>query len=259
MNDTKSKITDPARIQRVLAHICAAGIQVVIRTEGNQTLAIKGRASHLIMDGNARGVRMTGISERGMDIIRTVDHVQVEFVMMATKVVFLAKVLLREENGIVTGVPTSLVSLERRKNARFYTTPEVAAYIKLSNYSPTPDDWTAMPFFSNYTSLGGLSLLADISPGGICAVTRFPGFLLALPRGHIDQGAQIIFPMREPIPVAIEVRWTKKIREQPVTGPGGMPSAARCYRFGLEFRDPSEALVAEIRQFIQRIVQAGAV
>ena len=258
MEESQLKIANGERIGRILRRICQASLQVIIRTDATSSVAIKGRAVSLITEGNARGVRISNNSEKGMAYLTDRLDAHVEFIMMSTKVIFTSRFLLREQSSIVLTIPEELISIERRKNARYFTTPDLSAFLGFSLFRPAEDDVTSAPFFLHYRDVGALVALSDLSLGGVCAVTRFPALNAVLRRGMIDDAATLHLPMQAPIPLAIEVRWFKKIREHIKTADGSSKSI-RTYKCGLEFKGKNEAVEVSIRQFLQQLSQAGAI
>jgi len=258
MEESQLKISNAERIARILRRICQASLQVMIRTDAASSVAIKGRAVNLIMDGTAKGMRISNVSEKGMAHLLGLTDIYVEFIMMSTKVMFTARILLREQSSVVVTIPDELVSIERRKNARYFTTPDLSAFLTFSLFRPANDDITAAPYFLHYRDVGALVSLSDLSLGGVCACTRFPSLNAVLRRGMIDDGATLHLPMQAPIPVALEVRWFKKIREHIKASDGTMRSQ-RTYKYGLEFKGQNESVQIAIRQFLQQLSQAGAI
>jgi hypothetical protein len=230
----------------------------MIRVESDSGVAVKGRAANLLFDGDHPTMRISNISDKGVLHLTVRSRVQVEFIMMSTKVVFVSTLVAREQNSILVQMPLSLVSIERRKNARHNCTEDLTSFLSLSVWRPQPDDVTAQPFFSHFRSISNFMTVSDLSYGGLCAVTRFPSVNSVLRRGLIDDQAKLVLPMQHPIEVSIEVRWLKKIKEH-VRGNVGDDSFMRSYRFGVEFVTQSEAAKLAIRQFIQQLSQAGAI
>src|SRR5690606_22478689 len=156
-----------------------------------------------------------------------------------TKVVFISSILSREQNSGLIQLPTSLVSIERRQNARYPTTEDLQAYLALSIWKPYSDDVTAPPYLVHYNKIGSYIAPSDLSFGGFCAVTRFPAVNSVLRRGLIDDRAKLIFPMQDPFEVGVEIRWFKKIKEHVKSDSGGK-TFMRSYRFGVQFLNQSE-------------------
>jgi hypothetical protein len=230
----------------------------MVRAEGAAAVAVKGRASNVIVEGAEPGMRISNISEKGCMHLGMKSRIQVEFIMMSTKVVFIASILSREQSSIVVSMPTSLLSIERRKNARYACTDDVTAFLDLSIWKPEHEDVTAPPFFAHHRDLAAFIGIADLSHGGLCAVTRFPAVNTVLRRGLIDDRAKLVLPMQDPLEVGVEVRWFKRIREH-VKGNEEDGTFQRYYRFGVEFINQSDAVKVAVRQFIQQVSQAGAI
>jgi hypothetical protein len=238
--------------------MCQGSLPVIVRSSDNLSVAVKGRAANLILESGIRAMRISNVSLKGMEFLGTQQTVQVEFVMMSTKVVFVSQILLREQNNLLIQVPNFLVSIERRKNARHATTPDLAAFLRFSIYHPMVDDLAAAPWFPHCAAIGSQVGVADLSLGGLCAIARFPALNNVLRRGLIDDKAKLILPMQTPLDVGVEVRWFKKIKEH-VRVSDGQVRSVRSYRFGLEFVSQSEAAQVQIRSFIQQLSQADAI
>lgn len=257
MTENRLKISSPERIARVLRRICQASLQVMVRASEQSPTTVKGRATNLIMDANVPRLRIANISDQGVQYLKDKGKVQVEFIMMSTKVVFVSQIVGREQNSLLVRMPQSLVSIERRKITRYSCTDDLMAFLKLSIWNPDPRDSTAPPYFPPYDSLSSHVPVADLSFGGLCAVTRFPAIGRVLRRGLIDDKATLVLPMQKPVNVGVEVRWFKKIREHINTDQS--KSYTRSYRFGVEFKSDAEELRLGIRQFIQQLNQQGAI
>jgi len=204
-------------------------------------------------------LRISNISEQGMEFLNGRIKVQVEFVMMATKVVFISEVVKRSDNCIYVVMPKVLVSIERRKNARYNTTEELTSFLKLSLWESSVSDVTAPPFYAHFDDdIGHYITIADVSMGGFCGVTKFPSLATVLRRGLIDDQAKIMMPMQPALKVGVEIRWIKKIREH-VVDPDGHDGYVRSYRFGFEFTQQNEETETHVRTFMQQLAQADAI
>lgn len=256
--ENRLKISNPTRVARILRRICQASLPVIVRTSKERGVAVKGRAAEVHMDGAVPYMRIANISDKGVEHLLNRSRVQVEFIMMSTKVVFISSILSREESSVLIALPTSLVSIERRQNARYSTTEDLQAYLALSLWKPYSDDVTAPPYFVHYSKIGSYITVADLSFGGFCAITRFPAVNSVLRRGLIDDRAKLIFPMQEPLEVGVEIRWFKKIKEH-IKSPEGGQTYMRSYRFGVQFINQSDESKVQVRQFLQRLSQAGAI
>ncbi len=257
MNENRLKISNPQRIARILRRICQASLPVVIRAVSTASIAVKGRAA-TVNDVGMGTMRISNISEKGIIHLVGIEKIQVEFVMMSTKVVFMSQVLSREDKTLLISLPTTLVSIERRKNARYNCSEDLMAFLDLSVWRPKSNDMTAPPFYPHFSHLAGLLVVSDLSFGGLCAVARFPSVCQSLTRGVIDDQAKLLLPMQDPLAVGVEIRWLKRIREH-VNGADDAGAFQRSFRFGIEFVNQSDQVRLSIRQFIQQLSQAGAI
>jgi len=258
MNENRLKISNPQRVTRILRRICQASLQVMVRSAGAPAVAVKGRAASIILDSAMPGMRIANISDMGITHLGANGRVQVEFVMMSTKVVFVSTIVARDQNSIVVNLPASLVSIERRKNARFTCTDALTAFLDLSLWKPSAQDPIAPPFYPHCSKVASYIAIADLSFGGLCAVARFPAINAVLRRGLIDDRAKLVLPMQEPLEVGVEIRWFKRIKEH-VKGAEEEQSFMRSYRFGVEFITQTDQVRLSVRQFIQQLSQAGAI
>lgn len=223
-------------------------------------VSVKGRAATIMTYGpnNLPVMRISNVSERGIAHLVAANKVQVEFVMMSTKVAFVAIVQAREQQSILVGIPQTLVSIERRKNARYNCTDELRSFINLSCWQPDADDLTAPPFYPHCKNIAGYIPITDLSFGGFCATTRFPSSSLTVRRGLIDDKAQLVLPMIGNFNVGVEIRWIKRIKEHHKDSEG-KETFKRYFKFGVEFVGQSDELKLSIRQFITKLSQAGAI
>ena len=231
----------------------------MIRVGGSRGVTVKGRATSLSALAVPPTLRLANVSEQGLVHLGEASEVQVEFVMMATKVMFVTRILAREQNSLSLSIPAALVSIERRKNARFICSEDLTAFLDMSKWKPGNEDLTAPPAFAHHLRLASYLSVADLSYGGMCVVTRFPAAVAALKRGLIDDDAKLILPLQEPLAVGVEIRWVKRLRESVLVAEGPGTRLLRSYRFGLEFVNQSDAVRLSLRQFIQQISQAGAI
>ncbi len=258
MDQNELKISNPQRIVRILKRISQARLPVLIRVSSQENVLIRGRASDLLADQSMFRMRISNVSESGAKKLEDKKSIQIEFVMMSTKISFVSYVCQIDQNSILVAVPEYLLSIERRKNARHNSTKDFSSYIAMDIWQPGSDDLAAPPTMSHYRDLINHISIVDIGMGGICAVTRFPSASLILRRGVIDDHAKLIFPMQQPLKIGLEIRWTKKIKEQ-VKDVDGFSRYIRSFRFGGEFIFQNEDAKLVIRQYIQNLMQAEAI
>ena len=202
---------------------------------------------------------LVGISDKGRALLEAGAVVQVEFILMATKVMFSSRISSNENGNVSVALPTALISVERRKNARYPCREQLAPFLNLSIWSSGSDEYVLPPIYLHQEVIKSYIKIADISADGLCAVSRFPAMGMLLKRGVVDEEAKLVLPMSEPIPVKIEVRWVKRIKEHVDLGLKPEASFLRSFRFGISFINPTDQLRFSIRQFTHQLAQADAI
>lgn len=260
-NPDKIKVSNPERIRRVLQRVAEGGLSLHIRTLQQVDTAVKGRAVARTLADIGQTFSISGISERGRAHLASTSQggVQIEFVLMSTKIVFFSRVLEIIGSEIKVSIPDYLVSMERRKDARFPVTVNTRAYVQLSNWHPDLKDLTVQPFLEYQRDIASLQHVGDLSQGGLSLVSRFPAMCRFLQRGAVLEKCNLMLPLTEPIPMVAEIRWSKRLRESIQDSNSGIPRMARIYKFGLQFINPSERLQSELQKFMARLVVADAI
>ena len=252
------KISNPERLGRILEKICQANLNVVIRTDSRPSVAVKGRAQALINEGHSPHISIAEISDRGRLHLGDETDIQVEFIMLSSKVVFRTKILVWQRDVILLSLPSSLISIERRKNLRQACSENLAAFITLSSYQPKSQGVGSPVVMEHLHPLKNYLGVVDLSMGGLCATARFPEIIDNLTLHPIDDQAQLILPMQSPVVLPMQVRWVKRIKEYQ-SGPHGQGGYIRQVRFGVEFRDISEANANAVGRFMKQLSQSEAI
>lgn len=257
------RISNPERVQRILDRAVSTRLSIFFRAPEDPTVSIKGYVDD-IMDvfdekgAKNRGVRISGISERGMRFVRKVAAVQVEFVLMSTKVVFVGRVLKTDTSHIVVSLPKHLISVNRRKNERFSAIPTHRAFFRFNVYRPSLEHLASLPLYNHYSDLSGFLSVEDISLGGICVATTYPGLSEIITDKMIDQSSELHLAMGAPIKVPTEVLWIKRLKEH-VKDEEGTSRHVSSFRVGIQFLSVDEQLKNSITQFIQQVVKQEAI
>lgn len=256
-DENRMKISNPLRISRILRRIAQANLQVVVRTAGSGAASVKGRATHVFLDKNPKAFRIGNVSTKGAQHLAGKEKVQIEFIMMSTKVVFVSSILGVDSNSLLVALPKALISIERRKNARYSTTNDTSAFMAMSLWKPQTTSLVAPVYFAHYRGLGNYLNIADMSLGGFCAITRFPSINALVKPGLVDEKCEIVLPLHAPLEIPVEVRWVRKTKEH--LNKNGEEFSIVTYRFGCEFINQTEESKISIRQFLQQLSQAGAI
>jgi hypothetical protein len=257
MSESSLKIENQERIHRILSRICDAKLNLLIRSHLDPTTAVRGRASQLTT-GSLGKLTIFGLSEMGLTHLSKSPVVRVEFCGMSTQVSFDCRIIGHDPSGgISVSLPTSITNTERRRTARFHTTDLHSAFLSLSAKPlEVQNDWMMPSFFKYSGEAASWLRIVDISEGGICAMSRFPGVLSTFTKGFTDPRASIIFPMSLPIETRMEMRWIKRIKEK---NPNSDIGFARKALIGFEFRSQSEDLILKIRQFVREMNLSSAI
>ena len=254
------KISNPERVLRILQRVAQGGLSILVRDLSQIETAVKGRAGSSATVSRMNGFTISGLSERGRIYLMAHPEatLQIEFVLMATKVVFQSKILKIDGNSVMVALPEVLTSMERRKDARYVVTPNARAFVRIDNWHPDQLDPTVVPFFEYQRDNASLLSAGDVSNGGLSIVSRFPSVCKILQRGSVLEQSALILPLEAPIPAMLEVRWVKRIRDSVQDMQGSMRTV-RIYKFGIQFLNPSDHLQNEVQKFMAKLAVAEAI
>lgn len=254
------KISSPEKVARLLEKAGETGLPLLIRALSNPRIAVKGRAKKSPGPVNLHGFKVCNISDRGYEYLAENANggIQVEFVLSHAKVVFYSSISHFSQQDCTLSVPDSLISIERRKNARFQVAGSNRAFLTLSGWEPKSSDLGSPPFFGSCSNLTPLIPVGDVSLGGLSVVDRFPAVCSKLAVELENYEAKIHLPMINPISLKLSLRWHRKTKDV-ISDLEGKSRIIGAYRFGLQFLDPSEELLENIKSFIQLISQAEAI
>lgn len=255
--EVKSKITNPLRVIRIISRMCEGKMQALIRVQQDAKLGIRCTFFTVQKRGHSALVHFNGISEFGVKKLAVGDTARFEVIGMPTKVVFAAKITEVGQDNIACRLPTSLISIERRQNARQVTTDSKMAYFKPSLWTPVPQDISAPPAFEQFHYLASWIPVLDISAGGLCVKTHFPSVLQGLDGVGMDEAAQLILPMASPINMTVAIRWQRRIKNRHIDA--DRERYQLDFRLGIEFLDIPVEGGLKIKQFLRQLSLADAV
>ncbi len=252
-----SRISDPERIERLLGKGCVAKIGAMLRLNETDTIAVRGTLSEMVSLGSVRAIEITGLSSKGKLHLTHASQCIVELVMMNAKVVFSGFVVKFFGDSMFLTLPTEMVNIERRKNARHFVPSNQAAFISFSGWQPKPTDPVAPPCIFGFESMSGWIRISDLSMSGISAQMLVPGPVGQLERGYADPEARLHLPSQSPIKVHCVIRWTKRISDWTHNNPGN--KYTRVFKIGCEFVAPDQVVTTILHQAIRDFSTAGAV
>jgi len=254
------RISSPERVARLLEKVAQSSLPLLVRALSSPTIAVKGRA--IPVDGSIgdQGFKIGGISDRGLKFLsaNSAGGLMVEFVLMSSKVEFYTTIATLSSLDCTVSLPNYLLSIERRKNARYQVAGNARAFMSFDTWEPDPEDMATVPFFESSSELGSLIPVGDVSLGGISLVTRFPSICKVFDRSPMEEIGQFYLPMSTPMPVEASIRWTKRVKEV-LPDENGVNRIVRTFRFGVQFVNPSDDLLKSIQMFIQKLSQAEAI
>ncbi len=256
-DNIKSKLTNPERISRLVSRMCSGGMPVVIREEKAGMVGIRGSFYQLRDASKTKIIYFNNVSAHGRAKLNKGDIVKVEVIGMPSQVVFRTKVVTILKDGIICLLPKSLVSVERRQNARYSCSKNMMLYCELSVWKASAEDLAASPVCQEYNDVSSWLPILDMSLGGICAQSSFPSFTQVVDDFEMDPKMKLFVPMQKPIEVPVHFRWKRKIKNL-IEVPEGSRYQMD-YRIGIEFDDPDEDLKVQFKQILRKLSVADAI
>jgi len=237
--------------------MCEGKMQALIRLQNDAKVGIRCNFLSVQKMGVSMVVHFDGMSEFGIKKLTIDETVKFEVIGMPSKVVFATKILEKTPSGLVCTLPTSLISIERRQNLRYGTTDSKMAYFRPSFWSPQANDIASPPAFEQFHFLSSWLPVLDMSAGGLCTKTHFPSILQSLDGQSVDENAQLILPMSEPLTVGVVIRWQRRIKNRCIDAERERYQLD--FRFGIEFVDLSDDASLKLKQFLRQLSVADAI
>jgi c-di-GMP-binding flagellar brake protein YcgR len=252
-----SKITNPERIGRIVARMCDGRMQALIRTKDNSKVGIRASFARTDTLKGSTLIQFEKISNFGLQKLDKGMQIKVEVIGMPSKVMFVTEIKDKLSDGIVCSLPASLVSIERRQNARYRVTNATMAYLSFSVWQPEDEDPASPPFFDAYRTLATWIPILDMSTGGVCIQSHFPSFINVLESIAVDTNAKLHLPMSPPMPVHAAIRWKRRIRNRIIEDVNERYQLD--FRIGVEFLEIQEEQRNRIRNFLRQLSVADAI
>lgn len=253
-----SKISNPESVSRLVAKMCEGNMQVLLRHRDSGNVTIRGAFHKLGKFRQNTAILMNKVSEAGLSKLDVGMPIKIEVLGMSSQLTFHTLVIEKTAGGIICAMPRSLLSTERRINARFRATEDLSAFMSFSFWKAMQQDPATQPYFSSYGGIAHWVNVADISAGGVCLVTRFPAFLNASEGLSETFECALHLPMTPPLKMTGVIRWRRKIRNR-VELDGGAERFQLEYRIGLEFAEMGEDEQQKIRQYMRQLTVAEAI
>jgi hypothetical protein len=258
--EQKLKISSPEKISRLLEKAGQSELPLLIRTLSDPKIAVRAQAKPSSRALDLEGFKVCSISARGLDhlVKKGKGGVQLEFPLSSLYMTFYSSISDLSVEECTFTIPNYIVSMERRKNTRFLVVGTHRAFVSIEGWEPSVDDSGVRPIFLASKETARLVSVGDISLSGLLLVERFPAICSVLDEIHSNHGATLYIPMMKPIAASVNVRWHRKTKEV-ITDLDGRSRFVTTYRYGVQFRDPTDELLSGIRGFIHMIAQAEAI
>jgi c-di-GMP-binding flagellar brake protein YcgR len=262
--------TQVDQIVEILSEAVRLKLTVLLRTSATSK-AVRATMENLNVEEG--GLRLSGISAAGDQLLRGFDVVKVEFILLSKKLVFVASVKGRVASKLLLSLPERIVAIERRNNARFRVPSNLAAFVEFPD-RPIEVGRFDVPFVPKFMQAENKAFaklrVDDVSLGGVACFSRYSGIAEAFRAEESHVPAVFFFPGLAPISVPVSIRWTKKTTA--VIESGRFETAKRLlgnrfrthmtstekdaketfYRLGLQFHEVPKELDTALRQFIRR-------
>ncbi len=255
---SSSKFSNPDSVARLVAKMCDGNMQILLRHRDSGNVTIRGAFHKLGKFRQSSAILFHKMSEAGLGKIDVGMPIKIEVLGMSSQLTFHTLVVEKTGAGIICAMPRSLLSTERRTNARFRATPDLTAFMSFSFWKAHQQDPAVQPFFASYGGIAHWISVADISAGGVCLLTRFPAFQNATEGMSESFDCTMHLPMAAPLKICGVIRWRRKIKNR-VEMDGGAERFQLEYRLGLEFVDLGEEEQTKIRQYMRQLTVAEAI
>lgn len=253
-----SKISNPDSISRLVARMCDGSMQILLRHRDSGKVTIRGAFIKLGKFKQNPAILLGKMSEAGLGKLELGMPIKVEVLGMPSQITFLTMVLEKASGGIICAMPRSLISTERRTNARFRCTQNVTAFMSFNFWKAQQAEPSSPPFFSSYGGISNWISIADISLGGVCLLTRFPSLLNASDAQTEPMESFLHLPMMAPLRINGIIRWRRKIKNRIEDEYVGERFQLE-YRLGFEFAEVGDEQQQKLRHFIRQLTVAEAI
>ncbi len=256
-NSGSGEIADSAAIRKIITDLAQDRAEGIIRPVQERKLGVRFTFGDTFFHSRPPCFLLGSISDHGLN--RLAPHVDLIVEVFGTdkRIAFTCSVLQHTPAGLYVTLPLTLSKAERRLSQRFKTTEDRMPFFDPKTWTIDENDIAAPPIFGLYQPLAAWTPVADISFGGVCIETRFPSLVNWVEANPTCPKAHLIFPMLKPIPIGLELRWTKRIRERSQSNEAGY--SIQKYKMGLAYLNPPREFMLEVGRFIKELHMDNAV
>jgi c-di-GMP-binding flagellar brake protein YcgR len=255
--ESKSRITEPERIQRILTKASDAKLGALIRLSESDKKAVRGSIVGVESLDGVNALIVGALSEKGVQYLSHASTCIIELVTVRAKIVFSVFVIRFTSDSVMLTFPTEMVNIERRKNARYSLPENQAAFLELNGWNPKVTDLEAPPVIPGMDPYSPWIKVGDLSVAGASAHLQCPGKFAIFERGYEDQAAKLHLPGRDPLSLHCVIRWTKQVSDW--TDSSARGHSTRVLAMGFEFCSIQESVRLELHRMIREISTSNAV
>lgn len=251
------EIADPAIIRKIITELSDTRAEGIIRPVQERKLGVRFAFGDTFFNSRPPSFLLGSISDHGLARLLPHSDLIVEVFGTDKRIAFNTSVIQHTPAGVYVNVPATLSKAERRIAQRFKTAEDRMPFVDPKAWIVDANDIAAPPVFGLYQPLASWASVSDISFGGVCVETRFPALLNWVEANPTCTRAQLVFPMMKPIPIGLELRWTKRIRERTTTAEAGY--SIQKYKMGMAFLNPPREFMLEVGRYIKELQMGNAV
>lgn len=251
------EISDPAMIRKIISDLADDRAEGIIRPVQERKLGVRFAFGDIFFNSRPPCFILGSISDHGLARLQPHIDLIVEVFGTDKRIAFTCSVLQHTPAGLYVTLPMTLSKAERRIAQRFKISEDRTPFVDPRAWQIDENDIAAPPIFGMYQPLASWVSVSDISFGGVCVETRFPSLLNWVEANPTCSQAQLIFPMMKPLPIGLELRWTKRIRERSSSTEAGY--SIQKYKMGMAFLNPPRDFILEVGRFIKELQMDNAV
>lgn len=255
--EVKSRISDPERIRRILIKAADAQLGVMIRLKEGETTAVRAKVRALTTLDGVDVMTVDSLSDKGIQYLGRASTCFVELVTISAKIIFSTFIVRFSGDTVMLTLPTELVNIERRKNARHPIPQGFAAFISLPAWSPKITEPESPPAIVGLSCYANWIRLGDLSMAGASARLMTPGLAGFFERGQEEKAAVLRLPAMDPLTVHCVIRWTKRVSDW--TDSSAQGKFSRILTMGFEFLNLDENARQGLHQAIREFSTSSAV
>ncbi|MDD9950314.1 MAG: hypothetical protein OXT67_01990 [Zetaproteobacteria bacterium] len=260
------RISDPARIRRILEKASSTHIPILMRDLSNPKTAVRGECKGLgdMMqthnDSPKTYMHVCRLSERGLQYLQGKTQIKLEFTVASLKLVCAVEILKKNtaERSLLLTVPNEIYSFERRNMIRHQVNKHYPVFVSIPHFNAISHNLLNPPTLPHMAHLAKFIGSSDISLGGICLESFFPGFLKNVTRDQVVENVILQLPMQSAYNVDLKYCWIKAAPSNPLSKKSSR-KRVKIFSVGCSFENPDEPLIIGIRRYVQQVQEMESI